>query len=168
MSIRLADEKDVPAITGVYIRSWYSTYRGLLPESLLNMITPEGAEKTFRESFRSEGYSYFVLLAEDGSGALMGYLDGGKDRESDRKDLAEVYGMYLPEPFQKQGWGRELFREAFLKFRDQGFLEARTWVLQQGLARGFYEKMGGRLDPETRRVGNGKDWMTLVSYRWNL
>jgi GNAT superfamily N-acetyltransferase len=170
MTIRTATEKDIPAITRVYAQSWQSTYQGLLPEPFLKAINPVSAEKTFRESFQSEGFSYFVLAAENEDGEIMGYLDGGKDRDTlgDGLGLGEIYGMYLLEPFQRRGIGGELLRESFKKFRDLGFLEIRAWVLREGLARGFYEKEGGRLSTETKLMTIEKDSATLVSYRWNL
>lgn len=168
MPIRQATEKDIPAITHTYVQAWQSTYRGLLPQPFLEAINPLSAEQTFQESFQSEKFSYFVLLAENPGGETMGYLDGGRDREDPGKDLGEIYGMYLLEPFQRRGIGRQLMREAFRKFKDLGFREVRTWVLREGLARGFYEKAGGKPGTETKLMSIGKDSMTLVSYRWNL
>lgn len=168
MPIRLATEKDIPAITHTYVQAWHATYRGLVPQPFLEAINPLSAEQTFRESFQSEGFSYFVLLAETSPGEIMGYLDGGRDRGDPGNDLGEIYGMYLMEPFQRRGIGRELMGEAFRKFKSLGFRKVRTWVLREGLARGFYEKAGGRPGAETKRLSIGKDFIDLVSYRWNL
>jgi GNAT superfamily N-acetyltransferase len=168
LTIRQATEKDIPAIVHTYVQSWQSTYRGLLPPSFLEAINPLSAEKTFRESFESKGFSYFVLLAENPGGETMGYLDGGRDREDPGKTLGEIYGMYLLEPFQGQGTGRELLEAAFRKYKALGFREVRTWVLREGLARGFYEKAGGKPGTETKNMSIGKDSISLVSYRWEL
>jgi GNAT superfamily N-acetyltransferase len=168
MPIRQAAEKDISAIAHIYVQSWLSTYRNLLPESFLRAVNPLNAEKTFRESFQSEGFSYFILLAENPEGETMGYLDGGRDREDPGKSLGEIYGMYLLEAFQGRGMGRELLREAFQKFKGLGFTGVRTWVLREGLARGFYEKAGGRIEGVAKNMMIGKDYITLVSYHWDL
>jgi L-amino acid N-acyltransferase YncA len=168
MPIRLAESRDIPSITQVYTQVWRSSYYDLLPDSFLNSIEPLGAEKIFRESFESEGSSYFVLLAESPEGEILGYLDGGRDRVAPQENLAEVYGMYLWESHQGKGWGKELLKEAFQRFRALGFSQARAWVLRAGKARGFYEKAGGRLESLTKRLTLGEDSITLVSYRWNL
>jgi GNAT superfamily N-acetyltransferase len=168
MPIRLAEPKNIPAITRVSTQVWRSSYYDLLPDSFLNAIEPLGAEKIFRESFSSEGSSYFVLLAEDAKGEALGYLDGGRDRIDSKENLGEVYGMYLYEAHQGKGWGKELLQEAFRRFRALGFGQARAWVLREGKARGFYEKAGGRLESLTKRLTLGEDSITLVSYKWNL
>ncbi len=168
MPIRLATSKDIPDISRIYTQVWNSTYQGLLPDAFLKAIQYPIAEKTFQESFQSVGYSYFVLLAEKPEGQIVGYLDGGRDRENKEVSLGEIYGMYLQESYQGQGLGMFLLEEAFQRFRSMGWNQARTWVLREGKARGFYEKAGGKLGGETKKMTLGADSMNLVSYRWNL
>ncbi len=52
MPIRLAEPKDIPAITRAYTQVWRSSYQDLLPESFLNSIEPLGAEKLFGKASR--------------------------------------------------------------------------------------------------------------------
>jgi len=168
MSIRQAAESDIPLICSIYVQAWHSTYRALLPETFLNAVIPISAEKIFRESFQSDLYSYFVLLVETSEGNVMGYLDGGKDRENPEKKLGEIYGLYLLEPFQGKGFGRELLKAAFDQFRRLKFTKVRTWVLREGPARSFYEREGGKIEGEPKRLVLGNDSITLVSYGWEL
>ncbi len=168
MPVRPASEKDIQVISDIYVKTWLSTYRGLVPGSFLKAVNPISADKTFRESFISQGYSYYVLLAESSQGEIMGYLDGGGDREDPKKNLGEIYGLYVQETFQGKGTGLELLRQAFDKFRVLKFHSVRTWVLREGPSWGFYEKVGGKLQTETKRLAIGTDSINLVSYRWDL
>jgi ribosomal protein S18 acetylase RimI-like enzyme len=168
LPVRPASEKDIPAISRIYVETWFSTYRRLMADSFLKAVNPVSAERTFWESFLSKGYSYFVLVAENSAGEIMGYLDGGRDREDPKKHLGEIYGLYVLENFQGKGTGRELLRRAFEEFRTLKFPTVRAWVLKEGPSRGFYEREDGKLQNETKQLALGTDSINLVSYRWNL
>jgi hypothetical protein len=48
-NIRLAVIHDARAIAEVHVESWKSTYRGIYPEALLNGLSVEKRESSWRE-----------------------------------------------------------------------------------------------------------------------
>ena len=84
-----------------------------------------------------------ILLAEDNKQQIIGFIDGGQNREETDKYDAELYSFYLLEEVQKQGIGREMLKGFTEELRNTGFSNMIVWVLKDNPSRTFYEKMGG-------------------------
>jgi len=91
MVIRAGVPDVAVAIARVHVDSWRSTYRGLLPDSVLANLSVEQRAGTWRQAAEtalvSEGRS-FVLVAEDAADGIIGFAAAGLP--SGRKTLSTV------------------------------------------------------------------------------
>ena len=166
IKIRPGKERDVPEISRVFANSWRTTYEGLVPEAFLKGLNEEAAAKLFTESLASTTHSYFLHLAENAEGRIIGFVDGGKERSHPESGMGELYAIYLLKELQGQGTGRKLFQAATGSLVQAGMTTMIVWVLEQSPYRKFYESMGGKLEPGIKRLDLMDRHVKLVPYRW--
>jgi len=145
--LRSALPEDAPAIAEVHVSSWRTTYRGLLPDSVLAALSVEQREPMWRqvttEMLTGESRSC-VFVAEDPVMGVVGFANAGPEREEGADVDGELYAIYLLEQHQRAGLGRELVMRAVDFLVEQGHRSMRVWVLEGNPAQGFYERLGGQ------------------------
>jgi GNAT superfamily N-acetyltransferase len=164
-AIREATLADAEAIARAHTDSWQTSYRGILPDTVLDRIDVGQRVETRRRILRDR--SVFQLVAYDIThGDIVGFCDAGPARR--RVALAgELYAIYLVHHAKRHGLGTELFE------RVQGWMVANqmrsmiVWVLDNNdHARRFYEAMGGR--PATRLQSSvGGFPVVELAYVWD-
>jgi aminoglycoside 6'-N-acetyltransferase I len=92
------------------------------------LLWPEASfEEHLRELDKPSTLPAANLVAEDGQGALIGFLEVGLRSHADGCDTAHpvgyVEGWFVEEAFRNQGVGRELMRAAEEWSRAQGCVE---------------------------------------------
>ncbi len=165
-TIRLATPEDAQGLTRVHVRSWQSSYRGLIAQDFLDSIDSTerlaGWKKTLAHP---EMFGVFVAVAP-GSGEIVGFSAGGKNRDSASRYPGELYAIYLLGEVKGQGVGRELFQACFQWLRERGHVPMLLWVLKENTrARSFYERMGGKLAGE-QSILIGTVSYVEVAYVW--
>jgi GNAT superfamily N-acetyltransferase len=166
-NIRPGTLADVQEISKAYAESWKTTYEGLVPDLFVKGMTVAAAVKIFNESLQSDGYSYFLHVAETPGGRLVGFADGGKERSHPENGMGELYAIYLLKEFQGKGIGRQLFKASVKSLLQSGMNTMIVWVLEQSPYRKFYESMGGQLEPGIKRLDVINQQIRLVPYRWS-
>jgi len=142
IQIRKAVVEDAKGIAKVHIDSWRSTYKGIVSDDFLEKLNMESKMEHWREIIGKPVDEYQVFVAK-GEKKIMGFIDGGKNREDTDGYDAELYAFYLLEEAQKKGIGREMLRKLAEELRSGGFSSLIVWVLKDNPSRIFYEKMGG-------------------------
>ena len=106
MLIRAALPEDAVGIAEVHVGSWRTTYRGLLPDSVLAAQSVEQRAAIWREAAeaveRGESRS-FVLVAEDPVDGIIGFASAGPEREQGVGFDGELYAISLLEGHQGRG-----------------------------------------------------------------
>jgi ribosomal protein S18 acetylase RimI-like enzyme len=139
MTVRRATVDDAEAIERIRVETWRATYRGLLPDGLIDQLQPNVARR--RERLRSPSELNFV--AEEGPG-VIGYAFAGPERTHDPEYASEVYAIYVLPGAQGKGHGRALIRESARELATRGMTSLLIWVLRENkIGRGFYERLGG-------------------------
>ena len=165
LSIRAAAPGDAAAIARVHRESWQTTYAGILP---LDVIAAQAGRKTEaiwkrRLSLSSSGEA--VWLAERG-GAIVGFASCGDARHKLEGLEAEIYALYVLQPDQRRGAGRELVRACARHFVLHGHFGFYLWVLKANRARLFYEALGGQeIGEKSERLGLHS--FAEVAYGWH-
>lgn len=163
-AIREATEHDAEGIARAHTASWQASYRGILPDQLLDRIDVGQRVETRRRILRDR--SVFQLVAYDLThGDIVGFCDAGPSRRH-VPFAGELYAIYLVQHAKRHGLGQEMLD------RVQAWLVARemrsmiVWVLDNNHhARRFYEAMGGRAGARLdTRVGGFP--VTELSYVW--
>lgn len=161
--IRPATLVDAPAIAGVHVSSWRSTYRGLLTDDFLASLSDENYSERWKRVIR-EGRSK-VYVAEDGTD-VVGFASGGRERAGETGYEGELYAIYVLDAAQRRGFGRALVSAAVGGLRELGLSDMIIWVLRDNKpARDFYERLGG-VYVRAQPITIGPTTLQEVSYGW--
>jgi L-amino acid N-acyltransferase YncA len=166
VTIRDARPEDAAAIARIHVDSWKSTYRGIVPDEVLDGLSYEEREDQRRRIFHTRVPGSFSLVAEDKDCSIIGFADAGPERKGDPDYRSELYAIYLPAEAQGKGIGRQLFQEVMRRLHADGYTSMMLWVLADNPSRGFYERMGGRA-VRTQTITIGKE-LAEIGYGWNV
>jgi ribosomal protein S18 acetylase RimI-like enzyme len=144
-SIRLAEIADAEGIAVVHTRSWQTSYRGILPDAVLDAISVQDRLRRRQAILSRQTNMNWVAIAQ-GSQSIVGFCDAGRSRDNERPELGELYALYMLEEHKRFGVGRRLFDEARKTLKRARHAAMFVDVLKDNVpARAFYEKMGGHL-----------------------
>jgi GNAT superfamily N-acetyltransferase len=166
VTVRLATPDDALAIERVRTDTWRATYRGLMPDIVLDALGYDGTRR--REQMAAMGADRFALVAEHDS-EIVGFLNGGPSRSPDRARPGEIYAIYVLPSHQGHGHGSALLRRGATEVLARGWHGMLIWVLRENRSsRRFYERMGGRhlRDRDTDREIEGVT-ITESGFAWD-
>ncbi len=124
-------EATLPGRAYVHCRSWQETYRGLMPDALLDAQTQEKCEKVARR------FPQNTLVAVS-DGQVIGFACYGE-----QDGLPMIHALYVLKAHQKSGVGRALMLGCLSRLPRS---DVRLHVLEgNSNAIGFYQHMGFRL-----------------------
>ena len=163
-AVREATLADAEGIARVHTDSWQTSYRGILPDTVLDRIDVGQRAESRKKILRDR--SVFQLVAYDVThGDIVGFCDAGASRRH-MPYAGEVYAIYLAHRAKRHGIGQEMFE------RVQAWLVANemrsmiVWVLENNHhARRFYEAQGGRMGSRLSSTVGGFPVVEL-SYVW--
>ncbi|NJM87928.1 MAG: GNAT family N-acetyltransferase [Hydrococcus sp. RU_2_2] len=145
MIVREAMVEDAPAIAKVHIETWRTTYHSILPEDYLARLSLQERENRWVKMLNTAAKdNHFIYVAENESGQIIAFADGGLERTNDPVYKSEIYAIYILEAYQQQGLGRILMQTLVKKFDELGFNSMLIWVLERNPACQFYEALGGQ------------------------
>jgi GNAT superfamily N-acetyltransferase len=145
VAIRQAVAEDARGIAEVHVASWRWAYRGHLPDEILDQLSIDDREGTWREVLTTTTTSCLVAERE---GALVGFASGGPSTDQGApRATAEVFTIYVDESEAGSGTGTALFVGVREALAEDGFTDATLWVLESNArARRFYEREGWAWD----------------------
>ena len=166
MGVRRATVDDAEAIEHVRVETWRATYRGLLPDALIDGLRENAHQR--RERLRIQAAHEFVFVADEGD-TVVGFAVGGPERTGDADYRGEVYAIYVLPAHQRKGIGRALIRECARELAKGKTRSLLIWVLRENArGRGFYERLGG-LAVREKPVEEfpGAEEYVEIGYGWN-
>lgn len=141
MGVRHATVDDAEAIEQIRVETWRTTYRGLLPDGLIDQLQPNVERR--RERLRSPSPTELNFVVEEDAD-VVGYAIAGPERTHDPEYTGEVYAIYVLPAAQGRGHGRALIRECARALAARGMTSLLIWVLRENrVGRGFYDRIGG-------------------------
>jgi GNAT superfamily N-acetyltransferase len=168
--IREAKAGDADAIARAHTASWQTSYRGILPDTVLDRIDVGQRAASRRQII--EDRSIYQLVAYDLThGDIVGLCDAGTSRRElprfPRSTTGEVYAIYLVQHAKRHGLGQEMFERVMSHFTRHSIHQMVVWVLDNNdHARRFYESLGGRESSRMQtRVGGFP--VTELAYVWD-
>ena len=162
MMIRTARIADAEGIAGVHVDAWRETYRGIVPDEILNQLSYKRRAEMWKRSIGARHQCLFV--AED-LGRIAGFVSAGPGRKAPGGFDSEIYAIYLLRAQQGHGTGAALFRAAVQWLAEQGFHDMFLWVLAENPTRRFYERMGG-VELESKITTELGKPLLEVNYGW--
>lgn len=165
MIVRDATHDDVPDIARVHVDAWRTTYRGIVPDELLENISYERrANGWYQILNRAPEDGNFTYIAEE-FGKIIGFANAGVERAGDPSYKGELTAIYIRQSHQGQGIGRCLVRKVVERLSQSGIDSMLVWVLVNNPACRFYAALGGKLVHEKELEIGGKT-LTEVAYGW--
>ena len=164
--IRRGVIEDAPEASRMHARTWKVSYRGLVPDKLLDELSPARWETGWRRGFESMDPTRVVHVAEI-DGRIVGFAGGGRARDGAPPGyVGEVFAIYVDPDRQAQGIGKTLLRAAAEGLVERGLVPIVIWTLFDNPAsRGFYESRGGVVVGEKRELFDGYE-LHEVAYGW--
>jgi GNAT superfamily N-acetyltransferase len=154
---------DAAGIAVVQAASWRTSYRGILPDAIL-----DGMDATRRVARRRDlitGFGLNLVAYDTTHRDIVGYCHAGPSRR-DGRTVGELYEIYLVDRAKRYGLGRELFTGFVDWCRNHGMASMVVWVLENNQhARRFYEALGGRAAMRVQSSVSGFPVVEL-SYVW--
>lgn len=124
------------------VESWNATYRGLMPDEVIDRISVETRTRRWAETIESGGV---VFVATEGA-TVVGFCSVA-EWKGDPSPAGEITAMYASPHALGRGHGCRLMHHALEWFGEQGFETALLWVLDTNrIGRTFYDKAGWRAD----------------------
>ena len=165
IDIQLAERAHLEGIARVSVDTWRQTYRGLLPDAVLERLR-YGYQEDRHRRFLTEPLTQHRVAVEPLTGEVVGFANGGASRQPALGFQAEIYELYVQNGFQARGVGRNLFDAVQGALHDQGRTSLVVWVLASNPNRAFYERMGGRIvSRQPIRLGGAP--VQEVAYGWD-
>lgn len=162
--IRAATVADAEGVAKVHVDSWRTTYRGFLPDEVLDNLSYESRAQVWQRTFSLGDPQQFAFVAES-DGEVVGFVTGGPAREDIGPYPGEIYAVYLLADQHRRGIGRAMFEHARAALAERGYASFMLWVLEGNPTCGFYEHMGGKPIGKKQDVMRGHP-VTDVAYGW--
>jgi L-amino acid N-acyltransferase YncA len=158
--VRPAVLADVEPIAEIHAAGYEDTYRGLVPDEVIDVRTPELRRRAWRERLGEDRPREFVLVAElDGRvrGFVSGRASSAEESGSEDERVGCWENLYLdPEAIGTAAGfriGLALQSATAARFRELGYDEAVAFVIEGNeRALRFFETVGWRLDGGVRAI----------------
>jgi ribosomal protein S18 acetylase RimI-like enzyme len=163
--IRPAQVEDAAAMARVHVDTWRTSYPGIVPAEHLANLSYERAQAGWLENLANPEGGTHAFVAEGPSRQIVAIASCGPARDTLDSLDGELYVLYVLKAFQGMGYGRLLVKQAAEDLAGRGFHSLVIWVLKENPARGFYERLGGRMAGEMVVEIGGKE-LVDVAYGW--
>lgn len=165
IQIRPAQVEDAAGIAHVHVDSWRTSYKGIVPDEVLNNLSYERREEMWRNGLSNPERTNYDFVAVDEHGRIVGFVTGGTLRDGDPSYESELYAIYLLKEVQGQGIGRRLMLTFVKRLLQNGITSMLLWVFEDNPSRKFYEAMGGQaIQSQPMEIGGVT--MNEVAYGW--
>jgi GNAT superfamily N-acetyltransferase len=149
VEVRRATIHDARGIAEAHVAAWQVAYRGILPDAVLDGLSVEGREATWRHQLATEERGSFTLVGVDDGGGVTGFCTGATpSRDEDATETtAEITATYVHPSRWRSGVGTALLDATRHELRERGYREVTLWVLTENApARDFYARRGFQPD----------------------
>jgi ribosomal protein S18 acetylase RimI-like enzyme len=164
INIREANINDVNGIANVHVRTWKSTYKGIVNQSYLDRLS---VDKSIDNNLRVlKNNTNLVYVAINVQQEIIGFVVAGDCRDKSLgENLGEIYGIYVLKEHSNKGIGKRLLSIVFDKFLKLGKHSVVVDFLAGNEAEKFYYKLGARyLSSKPYKIG-GLDYL-VHTYIW--
>jgi ribosomal protein S18 acetylase RimI-like enzyme len=166
MSVRLATPGDAFDLAAIHVEVWRETYRGLMPDALLDGFSIDAFRKRWVERLNTPEARVAILTAREGAQSAVGFGVCGPTRDPSLGTDGEVYAINILTRGQRKRLGAKLMHAMAQALGSNGFGQVGLWVLVANQsARQFYDRLGGR-EGETVEHEFGGRMVPEIAYLW--
>lgn len=170
-TVRAARPDEAEAIADAHVRGWLTTYRGIVPDEVLDGLSVERRTTFWRDTVTAEtatdAHVDRTWVIEE-AGRVQGFASTGpiRDQPDGLAGAGEVFAIYLTPEARGRGLGRTLFAHAVDDLLTRGLDPVVVWVFEANTgARRFYEAAGFTLDGARQPVEFGDVSLPEIRYR---
>ncbi len=159
-AVRETRPDDAVDIARVVVRTWRTTYLGVVPDDYLAAKAQEDIAAFWRELLSGEDGERAARVAVSDDGPVVGIA--GAVVPADQPSYAsELRLLYVLNDHQGRGAGRQLVRAIAGRLVERGTSPMVLWVFAGNSARRCYEALGGRCGRPSSTGSGGR------STRWS-
>lgn len=156
--MRAATVDDAPVIADIHVRGWQTTYRGLVPDAVLDRLSIERRRVGWHDIIERQAQALDAgddavtdrTWVVEADGLVVGFAATGPGRSESAPPpdgAGEIHSIYIARSLSGRGFGRALFAHAVEDLRARAFEPIVVWVFEaNAVARRFYEAAGFRAD----------------------
>jgi GNAT superfamily N-acetyltransferase len=165
--VRRGTLDDVPSVASIHVRSWQRTYRGQVPDAVLDALDVEQRASVWRRLMAQPEHVLFVGVL---AGRVVGFSSLVPSRDAGAEPgTLELAAIYVDPDDLRSGVGRALMAASLDWARGRGDQALTLWVLDTNHpARRFYESCGLRCDGSTKLEQRPGYTLNEVRYRIEL
>jgi GNAT superfamily N-acetyltransferase len=165
-TIRPATVEDARRIARLHVDSWRSTYRGIVPDSILESLDLEERTEIWRREMTDSTRDQFVFVAVAEDDEVVGFVSGGPERSGDYPEYTgELYAIYVHDTWHGFGIGRALVETGTHELVRRGQRSMLIWALSANPACDFYRHLGGELIA-TQTITAGQKRLEESAFGW--
>ena len=172
VDVRLAASADAEVLGAISGRAFESTYRGIVPDAVLDEWIASGAAawRTHLESLAPDSPSRAWVAERDGS--VIGYATTSPAKANwlpPPEGAGELTNLYLDPDVIGSGVGRLLYEHAVNDLRERGFDPLVVWAFRDNhRARRFYDGRGLPIDVPEHALVLGDVPCPIIRFRGDL
>lgn len=159
--VRRGRTSDAGVLADVFSDAWHYTYRGIIPDSHLNLMVARRGPQWWRHAVRSRP-GLATLEVDD---AVVGYAMYGTSSEKGSR-RGELFEIYIEPNHQGLGFGEHLFESCRHRLDLRNLRGLITWALEDNhRAIDFYWRRGGRPFAEALDTVGGRQ-LRKIGFSW--
>lgn len=165
--IRTARLADTAGIAKVQIDTWRTTYTGIVPAQHLAGLSYGNCQAWWEDVLARKRPRSSTYVAEANGCGVVGFADGGPERDGNLNYMGELYSIYILKEYQGRGVGRRLVSAVVRSLLTCQMNSMLLWVLKDNHpSRRFYEALGGECVGQ-KAISIGGVSILEVAYGWN-
>ncbi len=169
VSVRKAVLADSEGLAKVHVDSWRQTYRGYMPDSVLDELSYGQSTQRWQNNLQHPKAETYVAVEEERD--IVGFASLGTTRDEDMDQRwGELYALYVAPTKLRQGIGK-LLMDCIVRNAKERFVCLHLWVGDRNdPAIAFYEAQGFSLDGQTKHepAANGTPLGHLRMVRFEI
>jgi ribosomal protein S18 acetylase RimI-like enzyme len=153
-SVRPARAGDAAAMATVQARAWRRAYADVFPPAVLEQLTPERLEPSWRQAVTDPPSARYAVLVACAGSAVVGFAATAPSTDQDADpDDGELVALEVDPAHQRAGHGSRLLAASVDSLRDHAFAAIRVWCPRQDQVRhAFLSSAGLRPDGASRSL----------------
>ena len=142
--IRKMTKEDCADVTHVITVAWNETYRGIVPDEILDNMYLNEKERTekSKEKFDEQNNHQFVLEVAN---KVVGYMNVGLTEEKEFPNFGEIYAIYIIKEYKGNGYAKKLIKEGIKELKSMNCDKMLISCLVGNPTNEFYKHIGGKL-----------------------
>lgn len=138
MEIRLLVEKEIDEMAELYVKSWRATYKGIIPDKILDTITLDRFSKIWKEYITKENNGIFGAFEND---IFLGF--GAFTPDEEMADTLYLDSLHIKDEYKGKGVGTKIINHLKEYARGKGYKGVSVSIIcGNDRARNLYTKLG--------------------------